>query len=304
MPSSTAARWVFTINNPSDNDGRLVSDFLSSGNVTYGVVGRETGASGTPHLQGFVILRSPQRRSYLRNRICPRGHYERANGTSHQAATYCKKDGDFDEYGTLPERQGNRSDLDEVLAWVDEFTTTNGRPPASPDIAKHHPRAYLKYPRLQALASHRAPQRRLEFGEPNEWQREFLATLEEPVDDRTIHFYVDTEGGKGKTWLCRYLLTEMPDDVQVLGVGKKSDLAYMVDETKHIFLFNVGRGQMEYLSYSLLEALKDKMLLSTKYQGRMKTWPSDRNTRVIVFSNELPDETKLTADRYWIKELD
>ena len=301
MPSPTSSRWCFTINNPSDQDRTDVADFLSSGDVTYGVVGREVGESGTPHLQGFVILVSSQRLSFLRRRLSVRGHYERALGTSNQAAAYCKKDGDFDEFGTFPDRQGARNDLDEVLKWIDEFTLQEGRPPASPDIAKIHPRAYLKYPRLRALASHRAPQRQLEFGEPNDWQRDLRGLLDEEPDDRTVDFYVDEAGGQGKTWFCRWMLTELPDKVQVLGVGKKADLAYMVDETKSIFLFNIGRGQMEYLSYPLLEALKDRMLLSTKYMGTLKTWPM--KTRVIVFSNEAPDETKLTADRYNITYL-
>lgn len=300
MPSPTSQRWCFTLNNPTTQDSSDVADFLSSGDVTYGVVGRETGESGTPHLQGFVILVRPQRLSFLRNRVSVRGHYERALGTSKQASDYCKKDGDFDEYGLFPERQGARNDLDEILAWVDSFIEEKGRSPASPDIAKAHPRAYLKYPRLPALARHRAPQRRLEFGEPHEWQRDLATLLDEEPDDRTVDFYVDETGGQGKTWFCRWMLTER-NDVQVLGVGKKTDLAYMVDESKHIFLFNVGRGQMEFLSYSLLEALKDRLLQSTKYQGCLKTW--EKKTRVVVFSNEFPDMNKLTGDRYNVVNL-
>ena len=60
--------------------------------------------------------------------------------------------------------------------------------------------------------------------------------------------------------LCHFLLINN-DKVQVLGIGKKAVLAYMVDENKSVFLFNIGCTQMEYLLYSLLEALKDKIVI-------------------------------------------
>lgn len=296
---TTSSRYCFTINNYTAADERACCDYFAGPRVRYGIYGREIGSSGTPHLQGFLILRSASRRSAV-SRALPRAHLEIARGTSVQARDYCKKDGDFHEVGTFPDSQGKRSDLDTLISWCDDFITEHGRAPTSPDIAKHQPHAYLKYPRFRALAAHRAPQRRLEFGEPNDFQRGFLERLGEPFDDRTIDFIVNGAGGAGKTWLCRYLLTN-DSRVQILGIGKKSDIAYMVDESKSIFIFNVGRGQMEYLSYALLEALKDRMLMSTKYQGQMKTWATP--VFVAVFSNEPPDMTKLTEDRYNIMEI-
>lgn len=296
----TSTRWCFTLNNPSEDEEQAVVSFLE-GSCRYGIFGREVGESGTPHLQGFLILPSPQRLSYLRRRLSPRAHYETARGTSEEARDYCTKDGDFEQFGDFPSQQGKRSDLDELLAWADEFTSAHGRAPTSPDIAKHQPRAYLKYPRFKSLCSHRAPARQLQFGEPTDWQSELIDELAGPADDRSVRFIVDTEGGKGKTWLCRYLMTNRPDDVQILGIGRKSDLAYIVDETKSVYLFNVGRGQMEFLSYSILEAIKDRLLVSTKYQGSTKTWAN--NTHVVVFSNEEPDYGKLTEDRYAVTKL-
>lgn len=300
----TSTRWCFTLNNPSDDDEQKCSDFLSSGVVTYGVLGRETGESGTPHLQGFVILGSSQRLSYLRRRLSDRAHYERANGTSEQARDYCKKDGDFEEFGTFPARQGHRTDLDELLEWAKQFESDNGRPAASPDIAKHQPRAYLKYPRFRALCAHRAARRQLEFGDPLPWQLDLAEYVaDEPegvVNDRKVRFIVDPEGGKGKTWFCRWMLTNHYA-CQVLGVGRASDIAHMIDETKHIFLFNVARGQMEFLSYSILEQLKDRILISGKYHGATKLWT--RKTIVVVLCNEFPDYTKMTNDRYDVIEL-
>lgn len=292
----TSSRWCFTLNNYTDDEVTAIDALLGSDAVRYAVYGKEVGASGTPHLQGFVILGNPQRMSYLRRRLSARAHYESARGTSEQNRTYCIKDGDAYEFGVFPQNQGHRSDLDELLEWADTFTTENGRPPSSPDVAKHQPRAYLKYPRFANLVRHRQQPRQLEFGEPNaEWQTNLATRLENDPDDRSIDFIIDPDGGKGKTWFCRWLLTKKPDAVQVLGIGKKADLAHMVDETKTIFLFNIGRNQMDFISYGILEAIKDRMVVSTKYNGRTKLLAK---SHVVVFCNEHPDMNKLTEDRY------
>lgn len=295
--------WCFTLNNPTAADEARISVFFSSRFVTYGVYGREIGESGTPHLQGYLILNRARRLSYLRNHVSDRAHFEIARGSPQQASDYCKKDGDFVEEGDLPEsRQGRRSDLDDGIDWIKEFVADNGRAPSSPEIAKLQPKLYVKYyHRIVSLAAHLGPQRRLEFGEPREWQRNLADDLMNDADDRSIRFVIDPTGGKGKTWFCRWMLTNNAA-VQVLGVGKKDDIAHMLDTTKTIFLFNVARGQMEYLSYPLLESLKDRMVMSPKYNSMMKTW--DGTVHVVVLGNEMPDESKLTADRYTYVDID
>ena len=297
----TSLRWCFTINNPTDDEEQRLVDFLSEGDVTYGVFGREVGSSGTPHLQGFVILGHSNRLSFLRNNLCARGHYEKARGTSQQAADYCKKDGDFEEFGTFPRSQGKRSDLEELIKWCDEFAEEHGRPASSPDIAKHQPHAYLKYPRFSRMCTLRNPRRALEFGDPRDWQVDMAARLNaEPEDDRTIDFIVDEEGEKGKTWFCRWMLTNN-ENVQVLGVGKANDIKHMIDDTKRIYMFNVARGQMEFLSYHVLEGLKDRLITSGKWHGRELRW--EKQNHVVVLCNEFPDETKLTRGRINIINL-
>lgn len=298
----TSTRFVFTLNNPTAEEAENLTKAIEDANVKYLVCGREVApTTGTPHIQGFIILHESARFRAVKRLVGERAHIERARGTSVRCAEYCKKDGDFDEYGEFPGRQGARSDLDEFIEWSTAFGTQHGRAPTSPEIAREHPRIYLRYPRAVLLAAHRGPQRQLQFGEPNEWQQELVDNLDEEPDDRTVLFVVDPDGGKGKSWFCRWYLTQNPESTQVLGVGKKTDLAHMLDETKTIFLFNVGRGQMEFLSYSLLENLKDRMVMSGKYTSRMKIWT--RNVHIVVLSNEPPDETKLTADRYVIRNI-
>lgn len=89
--------WCFTINNPMDNYGDLKRLIKWS----YMVVGREIGDEGTPHLQGFVAMETRVRFTTMK-KLIPKAHLEPMYGTTNQAIQYCKKDGDWEEYGVLP----------------------------------------------------------------------------------------------------------------------------------------------------------------------------------------------------------
>lgn len=298
MPSPQGTRWCFTLNNPTEEEEQRCVDQLES--ARYGIIGRETGESGTPHLQGFVIFQSNKRLRFLKNWL-PRAHFEVARGTSVQASLYCKKDDDFDEFGELPTNQGRRTDLEEIISWGEEFERREGRPPTSPEIAREQPQAYLRYPRITRLFQARAETPALQEGTPQEWQQHLSDELDGPADDRSIIFYVDPEGGKGKTWFQQWYLTNNVDRVQILSIGKRDDLAHAIDETKSVFFFNVPRGGMEYFQYVVAEYLKDRMVFSPKYNSRTKILRECPH--VVVFCNEDPDGEKMSADRVVVRSL-
>jgi len=58
---------------------------------------------------------------------------------------------------------------------------------------------------------------------------------------------------------------------------------------------------MQFLIIGLLENLKDRMVLSPKYDSKMKILR--KTPHVIVFCNEDPDMDKMSADRYIINAL-
>lgn len=294
--SIRSKRWCFTINNYTD--ASLAA--LDSLDCSYIVYGFETApGTGTPHLQGFVIFPNARRRSTL-TQLCP-GHWEPTTGPSAAAALYCKKDGNFRERGTEPVGKGKRTDLQAIVDWLDEFIADNGRAPTEREVALLQPIALLKRLDILRLARLRAPPPSLREGELRPWQQELSDELSADADDRSVQFYVDPVGGKGKTWFQQWLLTHRPDDVQVLGVGKRDDLCFAIDNSKSVFLINVPRGGMEFLQYTVLEQLKDRMVFSTKYQSVLKTFP--KNVHVVVFSNEDPDLSKMSEDRYVIRPM-
>jgi len=91
-------RYCFTLNNYTEGD----LDYLATLSIRYIVYGKEVAPiTGTPHLQGFVCWH--ESKTFRASRTLLRGcHVEVARGAAHQAAAYCKKDGDFVERGDLP----------------------------------------------------------------------------------------------------------------------------------------------------------------------------------------------------------
>lgn len=105
MTAAQSKRWCFTLNNYTEEEYSLFDKL----ECRYIVIGKETGDSGTPHLQGFVYFCKNMRLSAVK-KVSVRAHWEVARGTCEQAADYCKKDGDFVEHGDLPESDGGNAE--------------------------------------------------------------------------------------------------------------------------------------------------------------------------------------------------
>jgi len=89
--------WCYTLNNPS------AAIAFNEDTMTYLVYGEEVGESGTPHHQGFVIFKNNKRLNNLKD-INGKAHWEMKSpkSTYAEASDYCKKDGKYYEFGTLP----------------------------------------------------------------------------------------------------------------------------------------------------------------------------------------------------------
>lgn len=93
---SRSRSYVYTLNNYTSAEELSVQAIV----CTYHVYGRETGESGTPHLQGYIYFSTLKSFKQIKSYI-PRAHIEVA-GTVGPAIQYCKKDGDFWEQGVAP----------------------------------------------------------------------------------------------------------------------------------------------------------------------------------------------------------
>lgn len=140
---------------------------------------------------------------------------------------------------------------------------------------------------------------------PYDWQKKILDLTSKEPHPRQIIWITDSSGAKGKTALCKHIC--LTNNSAIVVGGKQGDAKYaiakMVSENRHpsIVLFNFCRTQEGYISYEAIEAIKDGIFFSSKYESGMVIY---NTPHVICMSNWDPDESKLSQDRWNIINLD
>lgn len=113
--------WCWTLNNYTPEQEDALEQCVGE-DVSYLCYGKEVGESGTPHLQGYVEFGN---RVGLRRAKSVLGirelHIEPRRGSQAEAIGYCRKDGDFREFGTRARcGQGRRTDLEDIRRAIDD----------------------------------------------------------------------------------------------------------------------------------------------------------------------------------------
>ena len=296
MPSSgpRAKHWCFTLNNftPADLD-RLSAPIEG---VEYIVFGRETGESGTPHLQGTVCFQSRKRLQQVVT-IIGQAHCSVTRFLT-QSIEYCKKDGDVTEWGEAPNtgsKDEKRSDLEDFKASVKEGVSLIS------ELREIHSSVCALYPRFvrEYIGDHRE-EIKVPAHPLRDWQARLNQSLLLEPDPRTITFVVDKTGDQGKSWFARYYC-DIHANAQIIVPGKKADMAYIVEEDNRVFFLDCPRSkQGDSIQYDFLEELKNGYVFSGKYESRIKKL---KTPHVVILMNEDPDMSKLSQDRYQIIQL-
>lgn len=92
---SPAKMWCFTLNNYTDDEFLHIKNSLSSDSSNKWIIGKETGESGTPHLQGYCNFNKKTRLTALK-KINTRIHWEKCKGSEDQNIKYCSKDNNYE----------------------------------------------------------------------------------------------------------------------------------------------------------------------------------------------------------------
>lgn len=128
--------------------------------------------------------------------------------------------------------------------------------------------------------------------------------FEDPLFGREIHWYWEEKGGWGKSILCKYMVHQM--GALLLG-GANKDALYGVaswvtkfGEGPPIIIFDIPRVNAGAVSYQSLEYIKNGVFYNSKYESGMVLFNSPH---ILVFANCPPDYTKLSPDRWCVKEL-
>lgn len=113
--------WCVTDWPTEDNDD--IPTF-NDADMKYLIVGRETCPdTGKQHFQCYVQFRKSIRLTTAKKYFSDKAHLEPAMGTPEQASEYCKKEGNFSEFGEL-DKPGKRNDLLAAKTFIDSGATS------------------------------------------------------------------------------------------------------------------------------------------------------------------------------------
>jgi len=144
--------YCFTINNYTPEELEKLREYSTK--CRYLVFGFEIApTTGTPHIQGFMQPKTRVRVSTLQKCISSGIHVEETRGTPQQAADYCKKDGNFEEFGELidPGDQGAIGGEMEKKRW--RLISQMAREHKFTEIEELDPCAYIRcYFSIKAIA--------------------------------------------------------------------------------------------------------------------------------------------------------
>jgi len=303
----TSRSFVFTLNNPEEFDpdqfpsteeGPLSTHLQSIPHFRFASYQYEVGETFTLHFQGYLELSQPSRFSALQKGPLQFAHWEKRQGTREQARDYTRKDegriaGPW-QVGTWSGGSGDRTDLKDAAETL--LASRNLR-----QFALENAGTFVKYHGGFAKlleVTRTAPV----FPEPQQWrpwQTDCLQLLEGQPHPRRIHWFVDPDGGAGKSFLVRYLATNR--GALPIGSGRHDRLLNAWNgEPIVTFDFSrdvntAGDNNADRTPYAVIESIKNGVVFSGFFGAGPRIFDIPH---VLCFSNFQPDESKLSADRW------
>lgn len=284
--------FCFTINSFDEDTETWLQD-IDAQYIVYGYEIAPT--TGRPHFQGYVYFHNPRSVEAVYKEFARKGGWATlSNGDPLQNYDYTTKDGQYFEKGIRPV-----SDKAKGEAERDRWRNTLQQIRTSPDLSNIPPDIYIRYhSTIKRIRNEEGPRKELQMVRNLfPWQESLLTELSGVPHSRRVIWYYDLLGGKGKTEMAKYLA--MNKNAQVFGNAKTPDIAYALNDDPGIVIFDYSRSTQD-LNYEVIEAVKNGMIFSTKYESRMKLF---KTPHVVIFSNIHPDMTKLSEDRWDIRRL-
>lgn len=323
--NKTARRWAFTWCNYTDTEV-LALENINRSKIDYLVFGREHEENdGTPHLQGYIELPSPCRKAGLKKLMDPvkgiksKVHVKYAREDRATNSLYCKKgqqshaewealktegpnygvNAIVTEIETRVKKQGKRTDWDNLYEAIRD----------EPDFSK----ILEKYPEYAIKYSHgiKAAIETIHvangIAEANEeiaevklrkWQAKLFNELQGTPHKEKIIWYVDLDGGCGKSTICDYVLSKI-DNAMLFENGKTADIAHAWTG-QQTCLFDFSRSNIDHINYGVIESLKNGRVFSAKYNSGLKRFG---RPHIVCFSNFVPDKSKFSDYKWDIRYL-
>lgn len=271
-------RWCFTLNNYDTQEYEVLKKFILEKTKFY-ILAKEKGdIKETPHLQGYIEFNNPIEFNSIK-KLNDRLHIEKAKGTRQQNIDYCSKENNF---------------------IIKKLSKSNvALPRTCKKISKEEQKKqFLKDVENLVLEQ--------EYNNVTwyQWQLDIIKICESKPDNRKIHWYWEPKGNVGKTFLFKFLAIKF---TCIICDGKKNDIFNQVklsfDNFKmpSIILMDIPRYNNDFINFGVLETLKNGILYSGKYEGEKIIFPIPI---VICFSNEPPDKSNMSLDRWDVHRID
>jgi len=299
----SAKNWCFTLNNPTEQEtAKLLSyeddDVRTGAAITYIVFQyEEAPTTGTPHYQGYVQFAQRKRHTYLERVISPRMTHKVAKGNAAQNKVYCTKeesrlDGPW-EFGTPTGGQGKRTDIAEFVNRAKQGRIERR------ELIETYGEILAKYPRfVSTVQRHYSEPIPTPFLPRDNWQFGLSVILAGQPDRRKVYWYWESIGNTGKSYYALNWNNGRSFGYVVTG-GRHSDIFYAYGNEPVVF-FDWARDSEDAFPYKVVENFKNGYFLNTKYESHACRFDIPH---VVVFANFSPDESKLSRDRWVIKNI-
>ena len=136
------------------------------------------------------------------------------------------------------------------------------------------------------------------------WQKALLEYIKPST--REVILVIGKQGNEGKSWFQEYMESKFGWGKVICGMDikmKKGSICHVLSKrslmTTDTFLFDVGKANSDdEVNYELLEKIKNGRTVAAKFDSKELKFKTP-NT-VVVFSNEKPNVSTLSKDRWKI----
>lgn len=232
-------------------------------------------------------------------------HVEKRRGTRQEAREYCMKEDTrvepYVQVGRWREtNQGQRRDLERDIKLIEEGASML-------DMLKLDCVRFNQFQRLFRFAEEefkkvrglKALQEEMKDKELNQVQQKIHEKFTNQ-NNRQITVVVDKQGGIGKTFYSKWLISQQPKNVIYYNNAKTSDIACAYEGQEYA-IFDLTRSLGERINWGAIEAIKNGILFSSKYESGCKV--GNPKQKVLVLTNSYPDLDKLSLDRWDILNI-
>lgn len=239
------------------------------------IYGREVGAGGTPHVQGYLELSSRKTLNSLKSFLLSTGitispHLEVRRGSAAQASEYCRKENEWLEFGTISEdHSGRRTDLEQIRADIVDGVSER-------EIAESHFAQWVRY--RAAFREYRSML--LEVREPEYALDSFAWNV---VPDWSRSIILHGASGIGKTEYAKallgegYLLVSHMDELSRFDETVHSGIIFDDMDFKHfprtaqIHLMDQGEARALHIRYGIavIPAHTKKVFTTNESSGQI-----------------------------------